>query len=189
MKQFHTLIKILTYTSPLLWVPLFTLLPGARADYGKNMGIIALILFIITLIPGIIQRFELTKPFHLTIKLILPIRRQIGILMFMTAFTHYLALKVIPTLQYRLAPSLPLYQAFGLLALFLSLLMFVTSNTWATQKLKANWKKLHRVTYIVGWLIFGHTILQGLSWESVVIGIVMIIEIASLIKARSRVLV
>lgn len=194
MKYFHKTIIWLTYISPVVFIPLFTLLPGARSDYGKQFGTIALLLFVTTLIPSIVQRFGLSKQFSLIIKLILPVRRQIGILMFVSAFTHYVAMKVIPTLQFKLSPSLPLYQAFGLLALILSFAMFITSNNWATQKLKANWKRLHRVTYIVGWLIFGHVLLGGLnsegeiSLQAILIGTVMIVEVASLIKAKVNVL-
>lgn len=187
MKLLHKTIIWLTYLSPLMFFPLAALPIGERYEYGANFGTISLLLFILTLIPSIIQRFGLAKPFHLMIKVLLPIRRQLGILMFMAAFTHYLALKVIPTLQFNLSPSLPLYQAFGLLALILSFAMFITSNNWATRKLKTNWKRLHRVTYIVGWLIFGHVLLQGVSWQATTIGIVMTIEVASLIKAKVNV--
>lgn len=188
MKYFHKAIIWLTYISPIVFIPLFNLLPGARSDYGKSFGTIALLLFVTTLIPSIIQRFGLSKQFSLIIKSILPVRRQVGILMFISAFTHYLGVKVIPSIQYKLPVSLPLYQAFGLLALILAFLMFITSNNWATRKLKSNWKRLHRVTYIIGWLIFGHTLLQGVSWQSITIGIVMILEVASLIKAKVNVL-
>ena len=188
MKLFHTLIIWLAYLSPLMFYPLFILPIGERYEYGANFGTIGLLLFILTLIPSIIQRLGLAKDFNLITKLLTPVRRQLGILMFMAAFTHYLALKVIPTLQFSLPPSLPLYQAFGLLALALTFLMFITSNNWAVRKLKTNWKKLHRVTYIVGWLIFGHVLLQGVSWQAITIGVVMIIEVASLIKAKVNVL-
>ncbi len=188
MKTLHKIIIWLTYISPIIFIPLATLSPALRSDYGKKFGTIALLLFVTTLIPSIIQRFGLAKQFSLIIKLILPVRRQIGILMFMAAFTHYLAMKVIPVIQYKLPVYLPLYQAFGVLAMILTLLMFLTSNNWATQKLKTNWKRLHRVTYIIGWLIFGHVILQGVSWQSIIIGVVMVLEIASLIKAKVNVL-
>ena len=194
MKYFHKTIIWLTYISPIIFIPLATLTPALRSDYGKKFGTIALILFVITLIPSIIQRFGLSKQFSLIIKLILPVRRQIGILMFVAAFTHYLAMKVIPTLQFKLPPSLPVYQAFGLVALIFSFALFITSNNWATRKLKSNWKRLHRLTYIIGWLIFGHVLLGGLKSESevslqaIVIGVVMVLEVASLIKAKVKVL-
>lgn len=194
MKYFHKAIIWLTYISPLIFIPLFTLLPGARSDYGKSFGTIALLLFVITLIPSIIQRFGLAKQFSLIIKLILPVRRQIGILMFVSAFTHYLAMKVIPVIQFKSPPSLPIYQAFGLVALIFSFALFITSNSWATRKLKSNWKRLHRLTYVIGWLIFGHVLLGGLKSESEIsiqalaIGVVMLVEVASLIKARVNVL-
>lgn len=194
MKYFHKAVIWLAYISPILFIPLFTLQAGARLDYGKSFGTIALLLFVTTLIPSIIQRFGLAKQFSLIIKLILPVRRQIGILMFMSAFTHYLAVKIIPIFQYKLTPDLPLYQAFGLLALLLTFFMFITSNNWATRKLKANWKRLHRLTYIIGWLIFGHVLLGGLnsegeiSLQAILIGTVMVLEIASLIKAKVNVL-
>lgn len=194
MKTLHKIIIWFTYSSPILFLPLFFLNIAERSDYGKNAGTLALILFIITLIPSMIQRFGLAKEFNLLIKLILPVRRQFGILMFVAAFTHYLAMKVIPTLQFRLPPSLPVYQAFGLVALIFSFALFITSNNWATRKLKSNWKRLHRLTYIIGWLIFGHVLLGGLKSESeislqaIIIGFVMVLEVASLIKARVNVL-
>jgi sulfoxide reductase heme-binding subunit YedZ len=190
MKILHKTIIWLTWSSPILFLPFFFLTIGERVEYGKNMGTLSLILFIITLIPSMIRRFSLAKEFSLLIKFTLPVRRQFGILMFMTAFTHYLAMKVIPVLQFKLPPSLPIYQAFGLAAIILSLPLFITSNNWATRKLKSNWKKLHRLTYVIGWLIFGHVFLislnseEGLSIQALVIGIVMVLEIASLIKAR-----
>jgi sulfoxide reductase heme-binding subunit YedZ len=194
MKILHKIIIWLAYISPIIFIPLFNLLPAARLDYAKTFGTIALLLFITTLIPSIIQRFGLSKQFSLIIKLILPVRRQIGILMFISAFTHYLGVKVIPSIQYKLPVSLPLYQAFGLLALMLTFLMFITSNNWATRKLKSNWKRLHRVTYIIGWLIFGHVLLGGLnsegeiSLQAILIGTIMVLEVASLIKAKVNVL-
>jgi len=103
-------------------------------------------------------------------------------------------MKVIPVLQFKLPPSLPIYQAFGLVALIFSFALFITSNNWATRKLKSNWKRLHRLTYIIGWLIFGHVLLGGLKSESeislqaIIIGVVMVLEVASLIKAKVNVL-
>lgn len=194
MKTIHKIIIWLTYSSPVLFLPLFFLSIAERRDYGKLAGTLALVLFIITLIPSMIQRFGLAKEFNLIIKLILPVRRQFGILMFVAAFTHYLAMKVIPVLQFRLPPYLPVFEAFGLVALIFSFALFITSNNWATRKLKSNWKRLHRLTYVIGWLIFGHVLLGGLKSESeisvqaIVIGVVMVLEVASLIKARVNVL-
>jgi sulfoxide reductase heme-binding subunit YedZ len=194
MKILHKIIIWLTWSSPVLFLPFFFLTISERVEYGKNMGTLSLILFIITLIPSMIRRFRLAKEFSLLIKLTLPVRRQFGILMFMTAFTHYLAMKVIPTLQFKLPPSLPDYQAFGLAAIILSLALFITSNNWSTRKLKSNWKKLHRLTYVIGWLIFGHVLLislrseEGISIQALAIGVVMALEMASLIKARVNVL-
>jgi sulfoxide reductase heme-binding subunit YedZ len=190
MKLLHKIIVWLTWSSPVLFLPFFFLKVGERVEYGKNMGTLSLVIFIITLIPSMIRRFGLAKEFSLLIKFTLPVRRQFGILMFMTAFAHYLAMKVIPTLQFKLPPSLPIYQAFGLAAIILSLALFITSNNWSTRKLKSNWKKLHRLTYIIGWLIFGHVFLISLNSEEVIsiqalaIGIVMVLEMASLIKVR-----
>jgi len=72
--------------------------------------------------------------------------------------------------------------------------MFLTSNNWATRKLKGDWKRLHRATYLIGWLIFGHVLLGGLnsegeiSLQAILIGTIMVLEVASLIKARVNVL-
>ena len=194
MQTLHKIIIWLTYSSPVLFLPFFFLTISERREYGKLAGTLSLVLFIITLIPSMIQRFGLAKEFNLLIKLILPVRRQFGILMFVAAFTHYLAMKVIPVLQFKLPPSLPIYQAFGLVALIFSFALFITSNNWATRKLKSNWKRLHRLTYIIGWLIFGHVLLGGLKSESeislqaIIIGVVMVLEVASLIKAKVNVL-
>ncbi len=177
----------LVYLSPLAFVPLVLLGPLGREQYSLWAGTIGLVLYVLTLLPSMIRRYGLHtgvgKPI---IANLLPIRRELGILMFVFAFVHYLGIKILPTVLFGLSLTFPLYQIFGAVALTLTLPMFLTSNTWSTRMLKGAWKKLHRVTYVAGLAIFGHVVLVGISWQAVVIGVVMALELGSLVYAHFK---
>lgn len=177
----------LVYLSPLAFLPLVLLGPLGREQYSLWAGTVGLVLYILTLLPSMIRRYGLhTGAGKPVVARLLPIRRELGILMFVAAFTHYLGIKILPTVLFSLPLNFPLYQIFGAIALTLTLPMFLTSNTWSTRVLKGSWKKLHRVTYVAGLAIFGHVILVGVSWQAVVIGVVVALEFGSLAYAHFK---
>jgi DMSO/TMAO reductase YedYZ heme-binding membrane subunit len=59
--------------------------------------------------------------------------------------------------------------------------MFLTSNNLSVKRLGKWWKRLHRVVYIVVWLLVLHTGLQRISVWTYFIGVFAVLEIGSLI--------
>jgi sulfoxide reductase heme-binding subunit YedZ len=135
---------------------------------GK-LGTASLLLFSLTLLPGIIMRLKLVPKLTLPIAtLITPFRRHIGILMFITAFVHmsfsstlpYIALQLISTGKVVLPPPFRLFEQIGLIGWMLLLPVWLTSNDFSMKKLGKWWKRLQRLTYLALWLIFIHVALQ-----------------------------
>ena len=150
---------------------------------SKALGVLATILFLLTIIPGIVQRLKLTQLNVISNPLRFS-RRTLGVSMFFAALCHYLfaiAFKVIKTGK---APEVQNYFIFGFLALFLAFWLALTSNTFAKQKMGKWWKRLHSLTYLIVWLIFAHTVLIEISVISVLVGIFAIVEVYSLVKVN-----
>jgi sulfoxide reductase heme-binding subunit YedZ len=87
----------------------------------------------------------------------MPLRKELGILMGVLAFVHAGAF-ILPYPNFVVSASFwwqegfITYLAMGMIALFLTLPLVATSNTWAMRKLGKHWKSLHRLAY--GILIF-----------------------------------
>ena len=146
---------------------------------GVFFGRTALTLLGIVVLPGILGRFAVE--IKLT-RIITLFRRQLGILVFVLAFSHYQLVRGISiyTGQVPLFPR-PIFEVIGTSALFLMFFMFLTSNNFSVRKLGKNWKRLHRIVYIILWLLVLHTGLQRVSIWSVFILTFAILELASLI--------
>jgi DMSO/TMAO reductase YedYZ heme-binding membrane subunit len=130
-------------------------------EFGKFFGFLSVISYILTLLPGIIRRLKL----HLKTTVLTLARQQLGILMFVSAFTHYILSGIrtvfLPIVQAGGTPKISTFMFFGFLALVISLPMFLTSNNWIKRKMKLNWIRLHLLTHILGWVIFGHIVLRN----------------------------
>ena len=146
---------------------------------GVFFGRTALTLLGIVVLPGILGRFAIEIKITRIITLF---RRQLGILVFVLAFSHYQLVRGISiyTGQIPLMPR-PVFEVLGTSALFLMFFMFLTSNNFSVRKLGKNWKRLHRIVYIILWLLVLHTGLQRVSIWSVFILTFAILELASLI--------
>ncbi|MEO6508575.1 MAG: ferric reductase-like transmembrane domain-containing protein [Patescibacteria group bacterium] len=147
-------------------------------ENAKLLGQVALIFFCITLTSGILRRFNILNKISAGILLV---RRHLGITTFLFAFGHYFFMRGIFNLmdpsRFLRLPSL--FEMFGMGALFLMSFMFFTSNDISVRKLGKNWNRLHKVVYLIVWLVFFHTILQEVSIYSILIGIYAILEIIS----------
>jgi sulfoxide reductase heme-binding subunit YedZ len=165
-----------------LWLTVFfNALSDFRAIFlqvynlGLTLGQTAIILYAITLTPGIITRLQWFPPVTQPISsLILPFRRHFGILMFLTAFLH---LSFTTTLPYfaahnfsppNLLPELATFQWMGLFGWLALLPLWLTSNDYAQKGLGKFWKILHRLTYVALFFIFLHVALQGVKWMYVI---------------------
>jgi len=146
---------------------------------GVYFGRTALTLLGIVVLPGILGRLGLE--IKLT-RIITLFSRQLGILVFVLAFSHYQLVRGISiyTGQIPLFPR-PIFEIMGTSALFLLFFMFLTSNNFSQKKLGKNWKRLHRVVYLILWLLVLHTGLQRISIWSLFIFTFAILELASLI--------
>src|SRR3972149_7519340 len=166
--------------------------PLGRTFYqvGVNFGRAALVLLAIVVLPGILGRFQIEIPITRIITLF---RRQLGITVFLLAFTHYQLVRglLFYSKQMPFILPRPLFEFFGFWALTFLFLMFLTSNNFSVKKLGKWWKRLHRIVYLVLWLLVLHTGLQRISVWTYLIGIFAVLEIVSffysyLVSSRQR---
>jgi len=150
-------------------------------QWGVWCGRIALVLYCITLIPGITKRLGIQ---HKLFSLIRIFRRYIGISVFLFALTHASFVRLILFLPQIFTG--PLFQIFGLISLILLFFMFLTSNDFSQNRLGIWWYRLHWVTHIIMISVFFHTLLQRVSVWSVLIGIIIVAQLASFIVSFSR---
>lgn len=148
----------------LVGATLFVLEPTWRVwlyDLGRQFGVLALGLYLATLVPGIMQRLQFLP---LIAAMIMPFRRHLGILMFLTACVH---MSLTSSLFY-IAAGVPLAlnwgQVAGLSTLSVLLPLWLTSNDPSQKYLGKNWKRLHKLTYVALFLVFAHLVLFQKKW-------------------------
>lgn len=163
------------------------------SDIGARVGQIAVFLFCLTLLPGIIRRLGLATPLLQPIVSLLTLfRRHIGITMFLTAFVHQIFNSTVQNLLFfhsLLPPNgFPTFVLLGLIAWLLLVPVWLTSNDTSQRFLGKKWKTLQRLTYISIWFIFAHVALQGESL-AIILAITAILEVLSWINVwRKRIL-
>ena len=146
---------------------------------GNGAGQMSIILFFLCTFPGILGRFRMRHPL---ITIGMSFRRQVGISSFLLGFAHALLVYIVPAIGTgTIFLALSAYVVFGILALVIFFLLFLTSNDFSTRFLGKRWKLLHRSVYRAYWLIFLHLMFFKGGLESYVIGGVAILELLSLI--------
>lgn len=165
------------------------LLLGSWAIYSQNylatffytnairFGNLGLLVLVVIVIPGILGRLGIEIKLTRTITLF---RRQLGITTFLLVLTHFVHLRFIFILTEKIKPPLSLFETMGFLAFSLLFLLFLTSNNTSVKTLGPWWKRLHRLIYVILWLVVIHTGLQRISPWSVLIFTVASLEIFSL---------
>lgn len=146
---------------------------------GELSGKIALVLFCITITPGILRRFSIRGT---AVSLLMLYRRHLGISTFVFAFYHYASISLFSVLfrgSFVLVPSL--FEGFGVVSLYTMSVLFFSSNSWSVQNLGKWWGRLHALIYIIAWTIFLHVFLQGISRWSLLMGGFAIVETLSLV--------
>ena len=98
------------------------------------------------------------------IQLIMPLRREIGILMGTLAFVHgaryYLnSPTAIGKTSFWIQNDFLSYLAFGFFALILTIPLTLTSSKWAMKKMGKYWKWLHRSVYLIILFAVAHVVL------------------------------
>ena len=125
------------------------------APLANILGFLALVSYIITLLPTILRIvFPQTKETGIP-KLLLKHRRFIGILAFFLALAHgFLLVKKRNFDFFDLKTSWIYIQGVATFTIFT--LLAITSNDWSVKKMKKNWKRLHSLTYLAMFLLTWH---------------------------------
>ncbi len=145
---------------------------------GTWFGRGALILYVLTLLPGIIRRVQFLVDVTIPIARILTMfRRHLGILMFLLVFVHMGFVYLMPlgfTNQLSLG-NLPLEvgHIFGITAFIMLFPLWITSNDISLRILGPVRNTIHRLTYVILFIIFLHVSFFNKSW-AVVLGILSI---------------
>lgn len=118
-------------------------------------GLIALMLYILTLAPSIIRIvFPKTKQ-QKNLQWLFKNRRLIGISSFVFTFFHAYVLIKKRDLDFQDLKTGWVYLQ-GISTFIIFALLTVTSNDWSMKYLKKNWKKLHQLTYIAMFILLWH---------------------------------
>lgn len=146
---------------------------------GSKLGTLAVILFLIVTLPGILGRFGYKHPL---ISIGVMFRRHTGISMFLAGLGHGMIVSTLPNLALGLSPFPGFgFELFGMLALGILTPAFLTSNLYSMQRLGKYWKPLHKLIYLAFWLIVLHIALRGELFWAIILGVTGIAEIVSLI--------
>lgn len=159
-----TLLKVLIYLQIVVLAISFFFINWNWTLAGAWMGKLAIYTFWLIAIGGILQRLQMQGFWQKVRTIIIPNRRELGILMFLLSLSHFFWSKGFKVLL-GITQSLPLFQVFGLLALLLATPLFLTSNNYSVRKLGKNWKKLHRLVYPIMFLLILHTAMQGRDFQ------------------------
>ncbi|MEA5553910.1 ferric reductase-like transmembrane domain-containing protein [Anabaena cylindrica UHCC 0172] len=131
------------------------MLINASVPLANLLGFISLLSYILTLLPSSIRAvFPQIKKAKITIYL-LKYRRRLGIITFLFALVHAILivnkrnLDLFDIQTYKISLE-------GTLTLIIFALLAFTSNDWSIKKMKNNWRKLHKLTYIAMFLLLWH---------------------------------
>ena len=119
------------------------------------LGCISLVSYVLTLLPSSIRVvFPHLKKISFIINL-LRYRRQLGILAFLFALFH--AVLIVHKRNVDLFDIQTYKISFeGTVLLIIFAILAFTSNDWSIKKLKNNWRKIHKLTYISMFLLLWH---------------------------------
>ncbi len=162
------IIKKLSYLAIVSTILLFVLyLTGnTNEKLAKILGRTAVAVFILMILPGTLQRLRVKGKLKQLKNILMSIRLELGILVFLLSGYHYIHLEK---------------EKFGLIAMILMIPLFLTSSTWIRRKMKKWWQKLHNLTYIIIWLIVAHLVVVGKEKLAILLSIFGIIQVASLV--------
>jgi DMSO/TMAO reductase YedYZ heme-binding membrane subunit len=133
-------------------------------EFGRRMGEVALVFYLLTLIPGILSRIQ-QPPWTLAGVIIQPYRRHLGIMTFLSAFIHMSFTIGFPALvDGRLPVIIGSPKLYGIVALSILFPMWITSNDMSQKMMGKKWKLMHRLTYVALLMIFLHLALFRKRW-------------------------
>ena len=133
-------------------------------DMGRKLGTAAFIFYVLTLLPSMIRRLKYPQLFPI-MSMLLPFRRQFGVLMFLVAFAHQGFTTMLPYLVQidfdysKFQPLLLAHHITGFIAWWLLFPLWLTSNDLAIKYTGKWWKRIHKVTYVAIFAIMAHLVL------------------------------
>ncbi len=121
------------------------------------LGFSALILYILTLIPGL-SRVALTD-FRRTkfVLFLMKYRREFGLATFAVALAHGILIGIERNLNFLELGTIFKYVQ-GITAMIILILLALTSNDFSVKKMKRNWKRLHSLTYLLLFILPWHIV-------------------------------
>jgi sulfoxide reductase heme-binding subunit YedZ len=126
-----------------------------RPLLANFLGFLALISYIVTLLPTILRIvFPATKRSGIP-QALLKQRRLIGILAFFFSIGHAFFLINKRNIDWLDFQTFFVYFQ-GLCTFAIFTLLAITSNDWSVKKLKKHWKNLHKLTYFAMFLLTWH---------------------------------
>lgn len=149
--------------------------------FGSLFGEAAVILYVLSLVPGIVHRFGFDYPIFNVIRVY---RRHIGISMYLFAFAH-MVINRFPDLVIDFS-SLPTYELMGMIALLIFLLLFITSNNLSQKILGVGWIYLQKLTYLGMFFVLLHLSINYISKWGIVMWIVVVVQLSSFYVAARR---
>ena len=130
------------------------------------LGFLSLIAYVLTLLPSILRVVFPAKITKTISKQLLQYRREIGVLAFLLGLAHgYLITQRRHFNWLNLSTFILSFE--GMTTLLIFTLLAITSNSYATKKLRKNWKRLHNLTYLAMFLLTWHVITKMMghwSW-------------------------
>jgi DMSO/TMAO reductase YedYZ heme-binding membrane subunit len=158
-------LKTLTYILLTILLVAFAFLPTNLVEFGAIFGRLAIYIFWLITVPGILLRFKV-KGFLKNIQIILMSnRRALGILMFVLVLIHYWFSRGFANIKFGIPTIIPVYQIIGFTAFWLLIPLVITSNDFSKRKMKKWWQILHYLSYPIMVLLIFHTALQPSNTE------------------------
>lgn len=159
-------------------------------EMGHTLGTLTFVFYVLTLLPSMIRRLKFPKLFPI-MSILLPFRRQFGVLMFLVAFAHQGFTTVLPSLIFvdfdysKLAPQLSAHHIAGYAAWWLLFPLWLTSNDAAIKYTGKWWKRIHKLTYVAIFAIMAHLALVDHWLYAVVLGGILVANGWGLVRGRS----
>lgn len=152
---------------------------------GTLAGQIAVPLFCLSILPGILRRFGVKG---MMVAFLTSIRRQVGVSMFLFAFLHYASLRLLPFILGGMTPVIPppAFELLGVASLYALAPLYLTSNDFSVKKMGVWWRRLHSMVYFIVWLIFAHVVLQEFGIFAIILGVFALLEAGSLFYAAGK---
>lgn len=152
------------------------------------LGFGSLLLYAVTLLPGL---FHFTNPILVHskfIRLVTRHRRNLGILAFFFGLAHG-ALIAYNHQADLTNPSTYIKYIQGVILLSIFFILAITSNNWSVHHLKSNWKKIHKLTYLVMFILVWHIIdkMQNDPTWFTPIGLLILFTLIALFSERKAI--